>query len=202
MVELGAFGPERRRTGPGADRPGAPQRHAGCSAVEETTYEEVRSALRRGLALQSVQGSGHVPFPDRFAVGYEGSTSFNHAFRRWTELAAKDLREDYRFSWAARPDGSDHPTIDAIRPSTRLAHWDRPGGARSAYLISRSPMTTPAGGEFETGDRRSGAAGDERGRTSNSWRDQPARCSVYPRALILAQFLFASLPPTPAFDQN
>ena len=53
-------------------------------AVEETTYEEVVDELRRSLALQYLKEPGMSLSQITWLLGYEGSTSFNHAFRRWT----------------------------------------------------------------------------------------------------------------------
>ena len=53
-------------------------------AVEGTTYEEVVDELRRSLALQYLKEPGMSLSEIAWLLGYEGSTSFNHAFRRWT----------------------------------------------------------------------------------------------------------------------
>ena len=53
-------------------------------AVEETTYEEVVDELRRSLALQYLKEPGMSLSQIAWLLGYEGSTSFSHAFRRWT----------------------------------------------------------------------------------------------------------------------
>jgi AraC-like DNA-binding protein len=53
-------------------------------AVEETTYEEVVDELRRSLALQYLKDPGMSLSQITWLLGYEGSTSFNHAFKRWT----------------------------------------------------------------------------------------------------------------------
>jgi len=53
-------------------------------AVEGTTYEEVVDQLRRSLALQYLKEPGMSLSHIAWLLGYEGSTSFNHAFRRWT----------------------------------------------------------------------------------------------------------------------
>ena len=53
-------------------------------AVEGTTYEEVVDELRRSLALQYLKEPGMSLSQIAWLLGYEGSTSFNHAFRRWT----------------------------------------------------------------------------------------------------------------------
>jgi AraC-like DNA-binding protein len=53
-------------------------------ADEGTTYEEVVDKLRRSLALQYLKEPRMSVSQTAWLLGYEGSTSFNHAFRRWT----------------------------------------------------------------------------------------------------------------------
>ena len=53
-------------------------------ATEGTSYEEVVDELRRSLALQYVRTPGISLSQIAWLLGYEGPTSFNHAFRRWT----------------------------------------------------------------------------------------------------------------------
>jgi AraC-like DNA-binding protein len=53
-------------------------------AGEGTTYEEVVDQLRRTLALQYLKDPGMSISQIAWLLGYEGSTSFNHAFKRWT----------------------------------------------------------------------------------------------------------------------
>jgi AraC-like DNA-binding protein len=53
-------------------------------ADEGATYEEVVDQLRRSLALQYLKESSMSVSQIAWLLGYEGSTSFNHAFRRWT----------------------------------------------------------------------------------------------------------------------
>ena len=53
-------------------------------ADEGTTYAEVVDHLRRSLALQYLKEPGVSVSQIAWLLGYEGSTSFNHAFRRWT----------------------------------------------------------------------------------------------------------------------
>jgi len=53
-------------------------------ADEGTTYVEVVDQLRRSLALQYLKEPGMTLSQIAWLLGYEGSTSFNHAFRRWT----------------------------------------------------------------------------------------------------------------------
>ena len=52
--------------------------------VEETTYEDVVDELRRSLALQYLKDPGMSLSQIAWLLGYEGSTSFSHAFKRWT----------------------------------------------------------------------------------------------------------------------
>ena len=52
--------------------------------VEETTYEEVVDELRRTLALQYLKDPGMSLSQIAWLLGYEGATSFTHAFKRWT----------------------------------------------------------------------------------------------------------------------
>jgi AraC-like DNA-binding protein len=52
-------------------------------ADEGCTYEEVVDQLRRSLALQYVKEPSMSVSQIAWLLGYEGSTSFNHAFRRW-----------------------------------------------------------------------------------------------------------------------
>jgi AraC-like DNA-binding protein len=53
-------------------------------ASEGTTFEEVVDELRRSLALQYIKTPSISLSQMAWLLGYEGSTSFNHAFRRWT----------------------------------------------------------------------------------------------------------------------
>ena len=53
-------------------------------ADENTTYEEVVDQLRRSLALQYVREPSLSVSQIAWLLGYEGSSSFNHAFVRWT----------------------------------------------------------------------------------------------------------------------
>jgi AraC-like DNA-binding protein len=53
-------------------------------ASEGTSFEEVIDELRRSLALQYITTPSISLSQIGWLLGYEGSTSFNHAFRRWT----------------------------------------------------------------------------------------------------------------------
>ena len=62
-------------------------------ADEGTTYEEVLDQLRRSLALQYLKEPGMSLSEIAWLLGYEGSTSFNHAFRRWTGSSPSVVRK-------------------------------------------------------------------------------------------------------------
>ena len=53
-------------------------------ADEGTAYAEVVDQFRRSLALQYLKEPGMSLSQIAWLLGYEGSTSFNHAFKRWT----------------------------------------------------------------------------------------------------------------------
>ncbi len=53
-------------------------------ASEGTTFEDVVDELRRTLALQYIKIPSIPLSQMAWLLGYEGSTSLNHAFRRWT----------------------------------------------------------------------------------------------------------------------
>ena len=53
-------------------------------ASEGTTFEEVVDELRRSLALQYIRTPSISLSQIAWLLGYEGATSFNQAFRRWT----------------------------------------------------------------------------------------------------------------------
>ena len=53
-------------------------------AIEGTTFGDVVDQLRRSLALQYLQEPGMSLSQISWLLGYQGSSSFNHAFRRWT----------------------------------------------------------------------------------------------------------------------
>jgi AraC-like DNA-binding protein len=63
-------------------------------AEENTSYEKVVDRLRQSLALQYMKAPG-VSVPQiAWLLGYEGPTSFNHAFSRWTGKSASEARSD------------------------------------------------------------------------------------------------------------
>jgi AraC-like DNA-binding protein len=51
---------------------------------EGTTYEEVVDQSRRTLALQYIKDPGMSISQIAWLLGYEGASSFNHTFKRWT----------------------------------------------------------------------------------------------------------------------
>jgi AraC-like DNA-binding protein len=63
-------------------------------ADEDTTYSEVVDQLRRSLAFQYVKEPGMSLSHFASLLGYEGSTSFNRAVRRWTVV--RPLRRQQR----------------------------------------------------------------------------------------------------------
>ncbi len=62
-------------------------------ASEGTTFEEVVDQLRQSLALQYIKDRGVSFSQIAWLLGYEGSASFNHAFRRWTGLSPSAARK-------------------------------------------------------------------------------------------------------------
>jgi AraC-like DNA-binding protein len=63
-------------------------------ADENTTYEEVVDNLRRSLALQYVKEPSLSLSQIAWLLGYEGSSSFNHAFLRWTGRSPSAARNE------------------------------------------------------------------------------------------------------------
>jgi len=63
-------------------------------ADEGATYAEVVDQLRRSLALQYVKERSLSLSQIAWLLGYEGSTSFNHAFRRWTGMSPSTARSE------------------------------------------------------------------------------------------------------------
>jgi AraC-like DNA-binding protein len=63
-------------------------------ADEGATYAQVVDQLRRSLALQYVKERSLSLSQISWLLGYEGSTSFNHAFRRWTGRSPSTARSD------------------------------------------------------------------------------------------------------------
>jgi AraC-like DNA-binding protein len=65
-------------------------------ADEGTTYEEIMDQLRRTLALQYIKDRGMSLSQIAWLLGYEGGTSFNHAFKRWTGQSPFVARNEKR----------------------------------------------------------------------------------------------------------
>ena len=65
-------------------------------ADEGTTFDEVVDRLRQSLALQYIKERDLSLSQIAWLIGYEGSTSFNHAFRRWTGLSPSAVRREKR----------------------------------------------------------------------------------------------------------
>jgi AraC-like DNA-binding protein len=63
-------------------------------ADEGVTYAEVVDDLRRTLALQYLKDPSISLSQIAWLLGYEGSTSFNHAFGRWTGRSPSALRRE------------------------------------------------------------------------------------------------------------
>jgi AraC-like DNA-binding protein len=63
-------------------------------ADEGTTYAGVVDDLRRTLALQYLKEPSMSVSQIAWLLGYEGSTSFNHAFRRWTGRSPSAARSE------------------------------------------------------------------------------------------------------------
>jgi len=66
-------------------------------ADEGTTYAEVIDELRRSLALQYLKERDMSLSQVAWLLGYEGSTSFNHAFKRWTGRSPSAARKQAAF---------------------------------------------------------------------------------------------------------
>jgi AraC-like DNA-binding protein len=65
-------------------------------ADEGTTYADVVDDLRRTLALQYLKDPAISLSQIAWLLGYEGSTSFNHAFKRWTGRSPTIARNEKR----------------------------------------------------------------------------------------------------------
>jgi AraC-like DNA-binding protein len=61
---------------------------------ERTAYDEIVDQLRRSLALQYIKDQGISLSQIAWLLGYEGSTSFNHAFVRWTGRSPSTSRKE------------------------------------------------------------------------------------------------------------
>ena len=65
-------------------------------ADEGTTFPAIIDQLRRSLAFQYLKEPGMSLSQIAWLLGYEGSTSFNHAFRRWTGRSPSVTRSEKR----------------------------------------------------------------------------------------------------------
>ena len=63
-------------------------------AEEETSFAEVVDQLRRSLALQYIRDPAFTLAQISWLLGYEGGTSFHHAFKRWTGKAPTAIRNE------------------------------------------------------------------------------------------------------------
>jgi len=63
-------------------------------ADEGTTYDELVDELRRSLAFQYIKARSISVSQIAWLLGYEGSTSFNHAFVRWTGRSPSAVRKE------------------------------------------------------------------------------------------------------------
>jgi AraC-like DNA-binding protein len=67
-------------------------------ADEGTTYGDVVDQLRRSLATQYLKDPEMSLAQIAWLLGYEGSTSFNHAFKRWTGRSPSAARNQKQLS--------------------------------------------------------------------------------------------------------
>jgi AraC-like DNA-binding protein len=63
-------------------------------AGEGTTYDELVDQLRRSLAFQYIKAPSVSVSQIAWLLGYEGSTSFSHAFVRWTGRSPSAARKE------------------------------------------------------------------------------------------------------------
>jgi AraC-like DNA-binding protein len=63
-------------------------------AEEETSFDHVLDRLRHSLALQYVRERRISLDQIAWLLGYEGPTSFNYAFARWTGRSATEVRNE------------------------------------------------------------------------------------------------------------
>jgi AraC-like DNA-binding protein len=61
---------------------------------EGAAYDEIVDQLRRSLALQYMKDRGISLSQIAWLLGYEGSSSFNHAFMRWTGHSPSASRKE------------------------------------------------------------------------------------------------------------
>jgi AraC-like DNA-binding protein len=70
-------------------------------AEEGIGFDEVLYELRRSLALRYIKEPGWSFSQIAWLLGYEGPTSFNHAFKRWTGRSPSELRAEKPLSSTA-----------------------------------------------------------------------------------------------------
>src|SRR4029077_9532837 len=114
-------------------------------AVQETTYEEVVDQLRCGLALQYLKDPGMSLSQIAWQLGYEESSSFNHAFRRWTGRSPSEVRKRKSLPAAALGLTAGQTTAMGVRSNwpKNAEDWHAgtsPQRAISLTLFSRRPM--------------------------------------------------------------
>jgi AraC-like DNA-binding protein len=63
-------------------------------ADEGTTYEEIVDQLRQSLAFQYIKARSISLSQVAWLLGYEGSTSFSHAFAHWTGRSPSVVRKE------------------------------------------------------------------------------------------------------------
>ena len=63
-------------------------------AEEGTSYNDVVDRLRRSLALEYIKETSISLAQIAWLLGYEGPTSFNYAFARWTGRSASEARNE------------------------------------------------------------------------------------------------------------
>jgi AraC-like DNA-binding protein len=76
---------------------------------ENTSYEKVVDRLRHSLALQYIKEPSVSVAQIAWLLGYEGPTSFNHAFACWTGPSASEARDENRAGTTARSPSSAAP---------------------------------------------------------------------------------------------
>ncbi|MDB4974279.1 MAG: AraC family transcriptional regulator [Myxococcaceae bacterium] len=62
----------------------------------DTSYEEVRSALRRDLACTYLRDGRYSMTEITFLLGYEGLSAFARAFKRWTGMTPSEYAAEHR----------------------------------------------------------------------------------------------------------
>ena len=65
-----------------------------CLGEENTSYEKIVDRLRHSLALEYIKEPSVSIAQIAWLLGYEGPTSFNHAFARWTGRSASEARNE------------------------------------------------------------------------------------------------------------